>query len=66
MSLESNPTLVFSGVSVNGADPERDPVLSDAASRRPLRTADETLTIQEPRMTEFTLPRLVRDDDPIE
>jgi DNA-directed RNA polymerase specialized sigma24 family protein len=66
MSLDSNPTLVFPGVSVNGATPERDPVLSDAASRRPRRIADETLTIQEPRMTEITLPRLVRDDDPIE
>ncbi|MFM1832402.1 MAG: polymerase sigma factor SigE [Planctomycetota bacterium] len=66
MSLDSNPTLVFPGVSVNGATPERDPVLSDAASRRPLRTADETLMIQEPRMTEITLPRLVRDDDSIE
>jgi RNA polymerase sigma factor (sigma-70 family) len=66
MSLDSNPTLVFPGVSANGATPERDPVFSDAASRRPLRTADETLTIQEPRMTEITLPRLVRDDDPIE
>jgi RNA polymerase sigma factor (sigma-70 family) len=66
MSLDFNPTLVFPGVSANGATLERDPVFSDAASRRPLRTADETLTIQEPRMTEITLPRLVRDDDPIE
>ncbi len=66
MSLESNPTLVFSGVSVNGGTLEQDPVLSGTSSAHPLRTADETLMIQEPRMTEITLPRLVRDDDPIE